>query len=447
MAAQLPEELRLRLDHAVAEAQHEWRSPAVSAGVVRDGELLWSAHVGAARLGPARPADDDTQFLIGSVTKTFTAVSLMVLRDRGELSLDDALGDVITGTPLGDLTLRQLLSHSSGLQREPAGHLWETFDAPDLDGLLAGLDQVERVLPPHRAFHYSNLAYALLGQVLAEVAEQPWESAVRQLVLEPLGMTCTGLTPDEATRAHGYQIHPYARTATAEPVIELRATAPLGGLWSTVADLGRYAAFCSDPGRFDVLAPQTVHEMTMPVIMADPDDWTQGQGLGFGLFRRGERVYAGHGGAMPGFLTGLRFRGRDRLGAVVFANATSGPAPLALATDLLSTVLDHAPTTPAMWTPATRDPELESLLGRWWSEGSPLDFEVRGDQLWSTMPGTRGLLDDTRYEQIDRDLWRAVEGREQGERLELVRDEDDRVVKMYFATYAVTREPLAFADL
>ncbi|AKT52071.1 serine hydrolase domain-containing protein [Arsenicicoccus sp. oral taxon 190] len=443
----LPADLARQLAHLVGTAQHEWRAPGVSAGIVRDGRLVWSTHVGSARLEPARTADDDTQFLIGSVTKTFSALALMVLRDRGELTLNDRLADFLPDTPFGALSLRQMLSHSSGLQREPAGRLWETFEAPDRDALLADLAQAERVLPRHKAFHYSNLAYALIGQVLEQVTEQPWEDAVRALVLDPLGMTRTGLTPDEQGRAHGYQVHPWSRAATAEPVIDLRATAPLGGLWSTVADLGRYAAFCSDPDRFDLLSAETLDEMCSPVIMADPEDWTTGHGIGFGLFRRGERVYAGHGGAMPGFLTGLRFRRRDRVGAVVFANATAGPSPLTLATDLLCAVLDHAPTTPPVWRPSAASAERDELLGRWWSEGSPLDFEVRGDALWSTMPGSRGALDDTRYEQVDRDLYRAVEGRERGERLELVRDEDGRLVKMYFATYAVTREPLAFAEL
>ncbi|MCG7321533.1 MULTISPECIES: serine hydrolase domain-containing protein [Arsenicicoccus] len=461
MADPLPADLARSLQHLVGTAQYEWRSPGVSAGVVRDGRLVWSTHVGSARLdgelvrgaedgdrgAPARNAVDDTQYLIGSVTKTFSAVTIMALRDRGRLSVEDTLDDLLPGTPFGDLTLRSLLAHASGLQREPAGHLWESFEAPDEDGLLRDLVRAERVLPPQRAFHYSNLAYALLGQVIARVEERPWQDVVREVVLDPLGMTRTGLVPDEQDRAHGYQIHPHARTATLEPVIDLRSTAPLGGLWSTVADLGRYAAFCSDPGRFDVLAPETVTEMCSPVIMADPDDWTTGQGLGFGLFRRGERVFAGHGGAMPGFLTGLRFRPRDRVGAVVFANATSGPAPLGLATDLLCALLDHEPTTPCVWTPSRRDDERGELLGRWWSEGSPLDFEIRGDALWSTMPGSRGALDDTRYEQVDRDLYRAVEGRERGERLELVRDADGRITKLYFATYAVTREPLAFAEL
>jgi CubicO group peptidase (beta-lactamase class C family) len=104
----------------VVAAQRSWRAPGVSVGVVRDGALVWSTHVGSARLGtPSIPADDDTQFMIGSVTKTFTALAVMSLRDDGRLSLDDTLDAYVPGSRHGRVPLRQRLAHASGLQREP----------------------------------------------------------------------------------------------------------------------------------------------------------------------------------------------------------------------------------------------------------------------------------------------------------------------------------------
>ena len=107
----------------VVSAQHRWRSPGVSVGVVRGGVLVWSAHVGSARLG-AQPvqAGDDTQYMIGSVTKTFTALTVMTLRDEGRLSLDDTLDAYLPGTRHARVPLRQMLAHASGLQREPVGN-------------------------------------------------------------------------------------------------------------------------------------------------------------------------------------------------------------------------------------------------------------------------------------------------------------------------------------
>jgi CubicO group peptidase (beta-lactamase class C family) len=429
----------------VITAQKDWRSPGVSAGVVRDGRLVWSAHVGSARLGEApAAADDDTQFMIGSVTKTFTALAVMSLRDEGRLTLDDRLGTFLPGTRHAEVPVRQMLAHASGLQREPVGNIWESLEAPDRAAFLDGVEQAEQVLPAHHAFHYSNLAYGLLGQVVEQVTGQDWEDVVRSRILEPLGMTRTGLAPAE-DRAVGYQIDPYAGTAREEPLFTLNATAPLGGLWSTVADLARYAAYVADPDD-RVVRRETVEEMCRPLIMTDVDGWSGAYGLGFGMGRRGDRVYVGHGGAMPGYLTGLRVRRKEGLAAVVFANTTSGALPLALATDLVESVLDAEPSLASAWVPETPHPELDELLGLWWSEGSPLTFFVRGGELWSRL-SEEEPLSETRYAAEGADRYRAVAGRERGEVLEVVRAPDGSVEKLYFATYAVTRQPLAFADL
>jgi CubicO group peptidase (beta-lactamase class C family) len=454
VSARLSDGLARDLLGRLLTAQRSWRSPGVSAGVVRDGELVWSAHVGSARLGPEPfTADDDTQFMIGSVTKTFTALTVMSLRDEGRLTLDDTIGDYLPGSRHAGVPLRQMLAHASGLQREPVGHIWETLEAPDRESFVAGVEEAEQVLPAHHAFHYSNLAYGLLGQVVERVTDEDWEHVVRARVLDPLGMTRTGLTP-APDRAVGYQVDPYAGTAREEPLFELNATAPLGGLWSTVADMARYAAHVARPdGR--VVSAETVDEMCRPLIMTDVDGWSGAYGLGFGMGRRGDRVYVGHGGAMPGFLTGLRVRRRDGVGAIVFANASSGALSLTLATDLVEAVLDAEPSLASAWVPEAPRPDLEHLLGLWWSEGSPLTFFVREGELWSRL-GDDDPLSETRYA-VERsegatgvtsgDRFRAVEGRERGELLEVVRAADGSVDRLYFATYAVTREPLAFADL
>ena len=293
--------------------------------------------------------------MIGSVTKTFTALTVMSLRDEGLLSLDDTLETYLPGTRHARVPLRQMLAHASGLQREPVGNIWETLVAPEREEFLAGVEEAEQVLPAHHAFHYSNLAYGLLGQVVERVTGQDWEQVVRERVLDPLGMTRTGLTPAD-DRAVGYQVDPYAGTASEEPLFSLGATAPLGGLWSTVADMARYAAYVARPDD-RVVRPETVEEMCRPIIMTDVDGWSGAYGLGFGMGRRGDRVYVGHGGAMPGFLTGLRVRRKEGVGAIVFANATSGRAHARRSPPTSSRPsLDAEPSLAAPWVPETEQP-------------------------------------------------------------------------------------------
>ena len=433
------------LELQVREAQSRWHSPAVSAGIVRDGALVWSTHVGSARLDPITAPTDDTQYMIGSITKTFTAVLIMALRDTGRLSLEDRLERFLPRTRHGAVTIRSMLAHASGLQREPVGRIWENLDAPDQERLLRELEDAEQVLPVHFAFHYSNLAFGLLGQIVEQLEARPWGDVVTQRILAPLEMENTGLAPDDAGRALGYQVHPHTAVATLEPRFDLKATAPFGGLWSTVADLGRYAAFLADPID-EVLSPDTLEEMCRPLIMADVESWGRAFGLGMDLQRTGERVLVGHGGAMPGFLAGLRIRRKDRVGAVVFANSTAGAETTVLAGQLVNAVLNAEPAPAPVWTPSQPHPDFDGILGSWWTEGSEIVFEVRDDVLWSRIPG--GLpMADTRFDRADADRFRAVAGRERGELLEITRVSGGDVERMHFATYALTRTPTAFANL
>lgn len=440
----LDDALVRRLDVAVSQAQREWRSPGLSVGLARDGHLVYTRHVGVAATSPRRAPDDDTQFMMGSITKTFTAILVMQLRDEGRLDLHDPVGRHLPELAHGSMTVHQLLSHASGIQREPVGHIWETLRTPDSAEILAGVAEAERVLRPYEQFHYSNLAYAVLGAVVERVRGQSWETAVHERILTPLGMHRTGLRPGDG-HAVGFLVHPYAGTAAAEPMFDLRGGASLGGLWTTVADLCRYGAFIADPDP-SVLAPETLTEMTRPVVIVDPQSWTLGYGLSWSMARRGERIYTGHGGAMPGFLAGLRVSRCDRLAAVAFANTTAGAQPLALAGDLLDLVLDVSPTVPATWEPEAPSDALTPLLGAWWSEGTALEFSIRDGELWASIPGEPARFGDTRFAP-DGEHFRAVEGRERGERLEVVRDATGAVVKLYFATYAVTRDPKSFAEL
>ncbi len=436
--------LTTTLTAEVADAQRRWRTPGLFVGVSRDSELLWSGHVGLARLDPPTPAGDDTQVMIGSITKTFTALLVMQLRDEGRLTLEDPLGTWLPGSRHALLTVRRLLSHTSGLQREPVGRLWETLDAPEQERLLSELEDAEQVLPPHLAFHYSNLAFALLGQVVERLDGRPWEEALRDRVLDPLGMSRTTCAPAD-DHAHGFQVDPFAGTATPEPRLDLRATAPVGGLWSTIADMARYAAFLVEPSP-SVLRPETLAEMCQPLVMVDQESWTAGYGLGYELLRSGDRVHVGHRGAMPGFLSALRVNRKAGVGVFAVATTTAGATCGLLATRLLDQAVDAMPRVESAWVPERRHPDLDELLGSWWSEGEELVLEVREGELWMRVPAG-STQDETRFAREDESTFRAVAGRERGERLELVRRDDGRLEKLYFATYAVTRTPLAFADL
>jgi CubicO group peptidase (beta-lactamase class C family) len=155
------------LSRLVREAQSGERIPSISAAAVGNGEIVWQETLGIADLEKGTEAEPNTQYRVGSITKTFTAAGVMQLRDAGVLELDDPLELHVPEAHHGHLTLRRMLTHLSGLQRELPGYVWETLEFPDREGLLAGLVDARQVLSPGARWHYSNLAFALLGEVVA----------------------------------------------------------------------------------------------------------------------------------------------------------------------------------------------------------------------------------------------------------------------------------------
>ena len=437
------------LRRQVDQAQRDWRAPSVCAAVIRDGHRLLD-HV-AGWGGPDAPASGaptsdiaagDVQYRIGSITKTFTAVLILALRDEGRLTLDDPLGLHVPGGKHGGLTIRQLLTHLSGIQREPVGDVWWTLRTPDHPDFLAGLELAEAVLPPQRQLHYSNVAYAILGEVVARLDGRSWAESLGQRILRPLGLSRTTLDP-ATPHARGWFVDPYADRLLAEPDFPTRALAPAMQLWSTATDLTRWAAFIADPVA-EVLAPATVDEMCHPQVMWDIDAWNLAWGLGFMLLRQGDRILVGHEGAMPGFLAGCYTRRSDSVGAVAFANCTSGADPGGLAAGLITTLLEAEPTPVRPWRPGAEvDPNARPLLGRWWSEGSEFVFGWTDGALTASIAGAPHRPPAV-FVAAGPDEWRVASGREVGERLRVVRNESGDVVRLHWATYAFTRDPRVF---
>ena len=437
-----PEGLAAELSRIVREAQADKRLPSVSAAAVHDGEIVWSEAVGLAEIESAEEATPDHQYRIASVTKTVTAVGVMRLRDEGRLTLDDPLDRHVPGAAHGP-TIRSLLSHLSGLQREVPGDVWETLEMPTREELVARLAEAEQLLRPGAYWHYSNLAFALLGEVVTRTSGQPAEEYLQEHVLQPLGMTRTTWAA-EAPAAVGYLVHPFSDVARREAVVDGRAVAPAADLWSTPSDLCRWAAFIAQPDPA-VLAPETVEEMRTFQSMVDLTKWRLGYGLGFALYRVEDDVFVGHDGAHAGYLAHVSALPAKRTGAAVLTNEGAGVVISELGIKLSRAVAEAYPRAVDEWRPGeAAPPELAGVLGQWWTEGHPMVFSFRNGQLESVFPEARLDLGRSVYEQEREDVYRVARGYERGELLRIVRDADGDPTKLYFATYPVTREPETF---
>jgi CubicO group peptidase (beta-lactamase class C family) len=420
------------LDRLLAERQAD-RLPSVAAAVVRDGKIVWSNAIGKASYDESRDATPDTQYRIGSITKTFTATAIMQLRDAGELDLDDRLEQHVPGLANGTPTIRRMLAHLSGLQRE-VGDMWLTGKGVTEEEL-----EVAFALAPGEAFHYSNRAFGLLGRVVTVKSGLPYTEYVDERILQPLGLARTTWTPEEP-KATGYLVDEYARTVWVENETELGEIASMGQLWSTVEDLCSWATFLAR-GDERVLAEKTVAQMWFPQVMYYPDDWVLGWGLGIALINRDGRIWGGHDGAMAGFLAGLAVDRKSGVGAATLTNSGTRGDMLPFAVRLAEKSLELQPVPIEPWYPEEDPPaDVRALLGRWWSEGTEFVFWWEQGALRAKVAGFPPGRGETTFAR-DGAGWVASAGRERGERLTV---DGERVV---WAGYWFTREQLPFSAL
>jgi CubicO group peptidase (beta-lactamase class C family) len=437
-ASEIPEHLEARLEQLVRREQREKRMPSIAAAVLRDGELVWETAVGVANVESGTGATPDTQFRLGSITKTFTAAAIMQLRDAGKLDLEDTLDRHLEGAAHRP-TIRRLLSHASGLQRETQDDSWLTLRFAHPEELLETLAQAELVLPSGARFHYSNLAYALLGIVVERVSGTPYQDYVRTRLFEPAGLGRVSFEP-EPPAAKGYLAQPYADGVWDTIGVATGAWASAGQLWGTAGDVCRWGAFLAAPDEA-VLASSSAEEMRTVQAIDDHERWLSGYGLGLGLRRDGERILAGHGGSMPGFIAQLLFSAKEKVVAATLTNeseAALGDLTLAL----VGTTVEEWPVAPEAWRIGEPPPDAAvPLLGIWFMEAAQLVFRWREGKLEARFDSTPDWQPSSVFERETEDRWRTVSGPEQGEALRIEHGADGSLERLVWAGYPVTREP------
>lgn len=435
----LPQTAR-RLDRSAAVRQADGRIPSLVTGVVRDGQLVWSNARGTF---PPDVDPLDLQYRLGSITKTFVAVAVLRLRDAGRLRLADPVDVHVRGTPFAARTVAELLTHTGGIAAEPPGSWWERSPGPDREALHAAMSPETVLDRAGRHVHYSNLGFAVLGELVERVTGRAWHEVVTEEILTPLGMRRT--TPLAVTPfATGYAVHPHADVLLPEAVQETRAMGPAGQLWSTATDLARWAAFIGgDSG--EVLSTDTLEEMCEPIALENGGDWTRARGLGFETIREKGRFLVGHGGSMPGFQAGLRVDRATRTGVVSLLNATTA-GDVAGAEDPFDVLDECEPRLPEPWVPQDDVPaRLLALTGSWFWGTSEGVLRVLPDG-WLQLDRVSGMLSPSRFRPKGEDTWAGLQGYFRGETLQVVRDAGGTPRHLDIGTFVLTRRPYDPAD-
>jgi CubicO group peptidase (beta-lactamase class C family) len=310
-----------RAEASIREALVAAGAPGAAVAVVSGDRVIWAQGLGVANTETGAPVTADTLFQIGSATKMFTAAAVLSAASSGAIALDRPVGGYVSGLArcLAAPTLAQLLSHTGGVIDEPDEY------GPQGEEALAAYARTWPseycLLPPGRAFSYSNSGFALAGLALQEADKKPFADIMRARVLAPLGMPRTTFRPTDAMTwplAVGHRKDKAGNVTVVRPLANDARLWPAGTLYSSANEMARFAMALLNDGVVDgkpALPPGVVARMRAAAA-AIP---TTGQRYGQGLFLTGDPAY-GHGGTMTGYVASVTILPEAKLGIVVLTN-------------------------------------------------------------------------------------------------------------------------------
>jgi len=330
-----------RLIDAWIEAQRDYSDiPSVAVAIVKDQETVWSKAYGMANSEGKVVASTNTIYSICSISKLFTSVAIMQLYDAGKLRLDDKIETILPNYNLkqqykesGPVTIRSLLTHSSGLPRESDFPYWTgpDFPFPTQAQMNTKLGEQQTLYPSSTYFQYSNLGMSLLGEVVENISGRPYDKYVEENILKPLRLnsTYTYIPKEEWGKkmAIGYGATKRDGSRDKVNLFDAKAIKAAAGYSSNVEDLARFASWqfrLLNNGATEILKSSTLKEMHR-VQWVDPD-WKTYWGLGFFISQQDGITIIGHGGSCPGYRTTLQLDPKEKMAYTVMINA-GGESP------------------------------------------------------------------------------------------------------------------------
>ena len=373
------------------------RIPGIQVAVRVGDNLVFTQSYGQADVEKRVPLRNDTLFRIGSQSKSFTAVLVLRLAEQGKLRLDDSAGQWLpwlssSGSPLAQITVRQLLSQSAGITRDGRDSSFWDLDKPFPDRMQLReeiLTPEASVIPANQHIKYSNIGFALLGLIIESVTHKDYNTYVKDEIVDSLGLMHTGpeYDPDRASEyATGYTSLLYADHRVPIDHVDTKAMSAAAGFYSTAEDLTRYYSTYFI-GNSALLSDGSKLQMQRPVWHSEPgEDDPQDYGLGLRTYHVGDRKLVGHGGAIPGEVTISMTDPHDRIVVSVMTNALRGPADSCARAAYrllgLAQKTREDETTPAV--PAGVD--LNRFTGRYIDLWEVLDVALLGGRLYLLRP-------------------------------------------------------------
>jgi CubicO group peptidase (beta-lactamase class C family) len=329
--AQAPDALAQRVEAAVTQTMREQKIPGLAIGVVRDGRLVYAHGFGLMDIGkPDRPITPQTLFHMASTTKPFVATALMQLVEQGKVNLDDPVVKYLPYFTIDDprakeITVRQMATHTSGMP-DVQDYLWNKpeYDEGALERYVRSLGDKTLVFAPGTQFRYSNMAFEVLGALVAKASGQNFDDYVDEHILKPVGMKSSTLLlkkADPAKLAAGNTL----KNDQVEPIAHYpynRAHSPSSNLHSNVEDMARWIAVNLNRGELDgrrILKRESYEVLWKHAFAVPQRNWHIG--LSWFLAPFGDDELVMHNGGDDGFASHVSFVPATRSGVVLMTNS------------------------------------------------------------------------------------------------------------------------------
>ena len=431
---------------------HNREQPGVSIGIVHDQDLIWAKGYGYADLENKIPAAPSTAYRIASITKLFTATAILQLRDEGKLQPDDPvekhldwfrLDDPFDDSPV--ITIRHLLTHTSGLPRELNALYWDEMEFPELEEFVKMFQEASTILPRETELKYSNVGFNVLGQVIASVSGKPYPDYVKEHILNPLRMIGTEVMPKQnmPTLAKGYGSRRPGQPRKVESFFNKKAMASSGNMASTVKDLARFISLQFREGKTggaQILKGSTLKEMHR-VHWLRPS-WKSGWGLGWSVVNVDGQVRIAHGGSVPGYKTMVSAVLADKFGVIVLTNADDGDPGsyaknvfdiIAPAIKKATAVTEKVPVADSSWTKYVGDYQ--------WLDGSPMKVMLLNGELTLVDPAEDNPWEGrVSLEPVSEGVFKMKDKWQKGELIRFEMNEQGEVTRIIMPGYSLLRK-------
>jgi CubicO group peptidase (beta-lactamase class C family) len=419
------------------------RLPGISVAIVQDQEILFSKGYGYADVEKKIPMSAETICSICSISKLFTAVAVMQLWEKGKLGLDDSLEVLLPEFKMKQryaesvpITVRSLLTHSSGLPRELDHPYWMDVKFPSPEEINQKSETEQTLYPSSTYFQYSNLGASLLGQIVAKKSGLTYDAYVEDNILKPLQLANTHpWLPEKLWKgkmATGYGALHRDGSRDIAPLFRMNGYTPAAGFSSNVLDLAKFASWqmrLQSASAKEVLRPSTLKEMQRMQWVTPDKKLTWG--LGFYIRDNRGTLLVGHDGSCPGYRALVLVDHKKKLAVSIMINA-QGTDPYKYADAIFDLLNKNIPEDPT-----TKDVDMKVFSGRydnyaWWGESIVMPY--KGKLVVFGIPTDKPADNFTLFQYVGGDKFRRIRPDDDslGEDMRFERNQSGQVTKFWW---------------